>query len=320
MTKSGINNKNTECWKADVAESVSYYNNWFLQFAPKTYIEEREKAAVQVEEAFKKTRDLTNLSSAAIIADPSLVHILRMVTAPPIARDRLSGLSYVKKTIVDKLEQGMMPHLNEKDLKDSLKRIVDVIYKLLDRQLIDWLDSGSRPTASARKRSASIIADRLCGTDANPIIRNEQERRQITVLSDYLNAKGYHKVESKSVSDFRQMNTGTYCDHLIVLVEDNAGTRQVRIPIDMVVKPLTATPYDPPILIECKSAGDYTNTNKRQKEEARKMQQLRDTYGNSIHYILFLCGYFDTSFQGYVASEGIDWVWEHRIQDFDQLL
>lgn len=51
----------------------------------------------------------------------------------------------------------------------------------------------------------------------------------------------------------------------------------------------------------------------------QKMNQLRDTYGNNLRYILFLCGYFDTPFQGYVASEGIDWVWEHRINDFDVL-
>ena len=87
----------------------------------------------------------------------------------------------------------------------------------------------------------------------------------------------------------------------------------------MVVKPVNSVAYDLPVLIECKSAGDYTNTNKRQKEEAQKMNQLRGTYGNNLRYILFLCGYFDTPFQGYVASEGIDWVWEHRINDFDIL-
>lgn len=50
------------------------------------------------------------------------------------------------------------------------------------------------------------------------------------------------------------------------------------------------------------------------------MNQLRDTYGNNVQYVLFLCGYFDTPFQGYVASEEIDWVWEHRISDLDVLL
>ena len=45
------------------------------------------------------------------------------------------------------------------------------------------------------------------------------------------------------------------------------------------------------------------------------MQQLRHTYGDHIHFNLFLCGYFDSGYLGYEASEGIDWVWEHRIDD-----
>ena len=72
---------------------------------------------------------------------------------------------------------------------------------------------------------------------------------------------------------------------------------------------------DFPALFEAKSAGDFTNTNKRRKEEAIKMQQLRKTYGQLITFDLFLCGYFDSGYLGYEAAEGIDWVWEHRIDD-----
>lgn len=61
--------------------------------------------------------------------------------------------------------------------------------------------------------------------------------------------------------------------------------------------------------------GDFTNTNKRRKEEAIKMAQLRSTYGAAICFNLFLCGYFDSGYLGYEAAEGIDWVWEHRIDD-----
>lgn len=55
--------------------------------------------------------------------------------------------------------------------------------------------------------------------------------------------------------------------------------------------------------------------NKRRKEEAAKMTQLRHTYGDRARLNLFLCGYFDTGYLGYEAAEGIDWVWEHRIDD-----
>ena len=34
---------------------------------------------------------------------------------------------------------------------------------------------------------------------------------------------------------------------------------------------------------------------------------------------LFLCGYFGSDYLGYEAAEGIDWVWEHRIEDLLKL-
>ncbi len=72
-------------------------------------------------------------------------------------------------------------------------------------------------------------------------------------------------------------------------------------------------------MVEAKSAGDFTNTNKRRKEEAKKISQLKGSYGESICYLVFLCGYFDSGYLGYEAADGIDWVWEHRMNDFDQL-
>lgn len=71
------------------------------------------------------------------------------------------------------------------------------------------------------------------------------------------------------------------------------------------------------LLIEAKSAGDFTNTNKRRKEEAIKKQQIDTTYPGQTVFLLFLCGYFDCVYLGYEAAEGIDWVWEHRIDDLN---
>ena len=79
--------------------------------------------------------------------------------------------------------------------------------------------------------------------------------------------------------------------------------------------PKTAQAGDLPLFFEAKSAGDFTNVNKRRKEEAAKMGQLRNNYGTRVRFNLFLCGYFDTGYLGYEAAEGIDWVWEHRIDD-----
>jgi len=116
------------------------------------------------------------------------------------------------------------------------------------------------------------------------------------------------------------MEPATFAFRLNVLVRPSAtATKTIRIPIDVVIHPKNAAPPHLPVMIEAKSAGDFTNVNKRRKEEATKMNQLRATYGEGVIFVLFLCGYFDAGYLGYEAAEGIDWIWEHRIEDMDQL-
>jgi hypothetical protein len=59
--------------------------------------------------------------------------------------------------------------------------------------------------------------------------------------------------------------------------------------------------------------------NKRRKEEATKTHQLQATYGKTVTFVSFLCGYFGSDYSGYEAADEIDWVWEHRIDDLRKL-
>src|SRR5262249_16059252 len=122
-----------------------------------------------------------------------------------------------------------------------------------------------------------------------------------------------HGVLKRLLTD---MEPGTYAVRMIVVV---GQAKKVNIPIDVVVQPKRPRKSKLPGLIELKSAGDFTNVNKRRKEEAAKMHQLRAAFGDEVEYVLFLCGYFDAGYLGYEAAEGIDWVWEHRIGDLDLL-
>ena len=114
------------------------------------------------------------------------------------------------------------------------------------------------------------------------------------------------------------MEPGTFTFRLNVPSEQEGTGRHVNISIDVAIQPKTAQSGALPLLVEAKSAGDFTNVNKRRKEEAAKMSQLRRTYGEDVRYVLFLCGYFDSGYLGYEAAEGIDWVWEHRIADLEE--
>ena len=114
------------------------------------------------------------------------------------------------------------------------------------------------------------------------------------------------------------MDLGTFSFHVDVPVTKSRGTG--HMPIDVVIMPSNANPGDLPMLIECKSAGDYANVNKRRKEESDKMNRLVSTYGADIKdkklFKLFLCGYFNNNYLSFEADSGIDWIWEHRVDDF----
>jgi hypothetical protein len=143
-------------------------------------------------------------------------------------------------------------------------------------------------------------------------VRNAQEQRQLALIGEFLEKRGYRKQPHPAGKPLKEMERGTYAVRLNIPVGKSV---KVNIPVDVVIQPAKLRKNRLPILIEAKSAGDFTNTNKRRKEEATKIHQLQSAYGQKITYTLFLCGYFGSDYLGYEAAEGIDWVWEHRIDD-----
>jgi hypothetical protein len=86
-----------------------------------------------------------------------------------------------------------------------------------------------------------------------------------------------------------------------------------KLPVDCVVAPMRQGM--PLACVEMKSAGDYTNVNKRRKEEAEKHDALVGAYGNRVVFLLQLFGYFDFNYLNFEALAGIDWAWDHRLTD-----
>jgi len=240
-----------------------------------------------------------------------------MSTCPPLAVDRLIGLAGVPTGLVKciELEKKLPPRMPAADIDRALGKIAKIIEKMADPDIFVWLGRKQPATDTEVHRAATIVADRLCGAVANPIIRNAQEKRQLAAIKAWLEGRGYRQLPAADGTRFNQMQPGTFSFRMNVPIKLTGGVQSINIPIDAVVMPKTARTKQLPVFFEAKSAGDFTNTNKRRKEEAVKMAQLRSTYGKNIRFNLFLCGYFDSGYLGYEASEGIDWVWEHRIDD-----
>lgn len=312
-----VNADKPHLWKADIAASVDRFNQWFMNFAPEAFRSTRVETTEHVKEALLATSDLRALTPAVLKANPGVLPTLRMCTAPPLAVDRLVGLSGTSKNLVSRMETGRLPiRMPTPDLDAELKKVCDILSQLLDRDIFPWLDNSTDPTDHERDRASTIVADRLCSAIANPIIRNAQEQRQLALIGEYLDQLGYRKQSHPSDKPLQEMETGTYAFRMNLPV---GKTHRINIPIDVVIQPRKLRKDRLPVLIEAKSAGDFTNTNKRRKEEATKMHQLRATYGEGVTFVLFLCGYFGSDYLGYEAAEGIDWVWEHRIDDLTQL-
>lgn len=304
-------------WKPDIAASVDQFNQWFMRFAPEAFRSTRVTATEKVKAALLATRDLRSIDAATLRISPGALPTLRMCTAPPLAVDRLVGLANANKSLIGSMEEGKLAaRMQEQLLDENLNKVCGVLTRLLDHDIFPWLSAGTEPTDLERDRAATIVADRLCSAVANPIIRNAQEQRQLKSIGEWLTARGYRMQPHPSAKPLAQMGPGTYCFHTNVVV---GTTAKINITIDAVVQAKRPRKGSLPILIEAKSAGDFTNTNKRRKEEATKIHQLHATYGPAVRFVLFLCGYFGSDYLGYEAAEGIDWVWEHRIDDLAKL-
>ncbi len=293
------------------------YNDWFLQFAPVAFRTSRLQATKDVEAALRATDNLQNIRPAMLMSNPEILPTLRMSTCPPLAVDRLIGLSKASASLVRRMEEMQkLPHkMPAAQIEIELQKISAIVEKLADPDIFIWLGRAEAATETEIHRAATIVADRLCGAVANPIVRNAQEKRQLAEIKAWLVARGYRELPSGQGIRFNAMPPGTFSFRLNVPVKREGEAQSVNIPIDAVIMPRNAKAGEFPLFFEAKSAGDYTNTNKRRKEEAAKMAQLRSTYGSDVRFNLFLCGYFDSGYLGYEAAEGIDWVWEHRIDD-----
>src|SRR6266566_1053241 len=310
-----VNRDKPDRWKADIAQSVDLFNIWFMEFAPKAFRETRIKRTEQVESALGWTDNLTRITPDLLREHSDILPMLRMATCPPIARDRLVGLSSAAKGLIAHMEKknAVPPKMHAQTFEQEARKIIATIQKLIDPDIFVWLARKEKPEVSEIHRAATIVADRLSGSFADSIVRNAQEARQLSVVGKWLEKRGYVPV-GKGLK-FGAMEPGTYGFRMNVPVKIENIKRPVNIPIDVVVMPGHSRKGKLPLFIEAKSAGDFTNVNKRRKEEATKMAQLRKNYGKDVQFVLFLCGYFDTGYLGYEAAEGIDWVWEHRIED-----
>ena len=291
-------------WDHDIARSVREYNRWFRKCAPAAFRRARERARKEVELAWALTSGFRTLDVELLRQHPTVLRVLRLCTAPPLAIDRLVGLAGTSRSIVGRLEEGYK--LTRAEGLGELKALAATLTTLFDPEM----RLPARAGLSARGAVMAVLADRVATVFAAPEVRAAQERRQLAKLIRWLNSHRYRAVAASDVETLESMPRGTFA-RMNVSGGKYGG---VRVPIDMVVQPRRPRDTDLPVFIEAKSAGDFANVNKRKKEEASKMSQLREHYGRRhTKYVVLLGGYFDRRYLDYVTGAGIEVVWEHRL-------
>ena len=318
--------ENSSSWEQDSQTSVEEYNSWYLEYSRAAYRQARKDAEAIVEETFNLTNALAEITTETITHAPNIIKALRMTSSPTWAKDRLSGISALPgeenqeavrtATLVNALEDNRLPQ-NRVGMNEAISRVLNHIKARIDPVLLPWLDQNREPTDAERTLAASIITDRLAQSIADPNIRNHQEKRQVEDIRQWLLQRGYREDPTPALKH-EDMQPGTFHVNLQLQGLLRNGEPK-RVPIDVAVKPLDADENDLPVLIECKSAGDYANVNKRQKEEADKYQNLERAYGSKLKYALYLSGYFGEKFRETEQASGFAIIWHHRPEDLRSL-
>jgi hypothetical protein len=295
-------------WQPDIDRSVAEYDEWYLAESPRMFADARGRAVVEVEEAMLATDDFRTFDADALIARPSALFVARMCVSPPMARDRFVGFSGANKSLVTAMERdGVIPARVHR-LQMQLEVMCDFLRPVFDPGIFCWLEDSRAPAAAERDKALLVIGERLASAFYLPVLRNVQEARQKELMRAYLEGEGF---EESFELPF-EMAPGAFSFGRNVRVVREDGEPQ-NLPVDCVVSPSDL--QLPLACVELKSAGDFTNVNKRRKEESDKHDALKRAHGEHAVFLLQLFGYFGHSYLGFEAAAGIDWAWDHRLSD-----
>ena len=207
-----VNLDKPHLWKEDIAQSVDMYNDWFLKFAPKAFRQTRVQTTKDVVATLRATDNLTDIDPTIFRQHPEVLPTLRMSTCPPLAVDRLIGLARVSRNLVKRMEiEKKLPvRLKGVELDAEFRKIGGIIERMADPDIFVWLKRKEPATQQEIHRAATIVADRLCGSVANPIIRNAQEKRQLAAIKAWLEARHYRMSTAGYGTNLLEMPRGTF--------------------------------------------------------------------------------------------------------------
>lgn len=258
-----------------------------------------------------------NSIEKSILLDQKILTSLRSLTRRDIGTSQIATFLGVGTSMYEAIERG------DKSVESILPNLVSLLEKELDESLANWIIEKRNPCQDELSRSVIVAADRILRRSTATELRYKHEPRQLDKLKNFLQSKNYVEVISTGIADPRDdMEPGTYAFRVNIDGTTIDGVT-LKQNVDTLIMPISKSKNVLPIFLEAKSMTDEVNPNKRQKEEAQKVDNVRRKWqkpGERLNFVLLLGGTVPRRYLEVEAGSGLDWIWEHRIQDLDGLL
>jgi len=309
-----MNAKNPERWEADRVIAKKEIISWLAQAA------DAKELRISIE---KKTRKIlekivgVNSLKQVILDDTGSLTVLRSLTRRDIGTSQMATFLETTTNNLESVEAGRK---TSDHIADSAE---EILLKELDQSISGWILEGKKPTLEEFNRTLWIASDRILRRSTSTDLRYKHEPRQLEKLEGFLISEGYTSVESSSIKEPRNsMPKGTYAFRVSIQGQTSDGLALMQT-VDALIKPFSRSDKLLPIFLEAKSMTDEVNPNKRQKEEAQKVESARrrwQTKTERLNFILLLGGTVPRRYLQVEAGSDLDWVWEHRVEDLKLLL
>lgn len=270
------------------AQRLTVSNSWVAHY---------QQAREKFELLFRSLNDLNpGAMDSKRLADAyalGLGEALRYLAGPPISDDDLQVIADV---------ESIAPNALKKRPND-LRKIAEVIERIIDPHRFPWILKGRPPTA--RQREAALLASSvlLAAQRIATERRNDSKQEQESRVKDYLRSIGFEEVASKSIRTIVQgPGEGQFSP------ECQLGDRKADVVLRLHDTRLMA--------IECKVSNSATNSVKRLNNDAAvKSEYWLKLFGTSqVVPAAMLAGVFKALNLAQAQERGLALFWSHDLE------
>ncbi len=261
------------------------------------------------------TNDFREITAEAIASDSRIIKVLRYAIAPSISQMKFGqffGMGSIDKFENDRLEPGSSRH---NALLQIAPQVAIFAKENLDQRRFLWIAKEEKEISDldlasdyAKGWTCSIAADQ----NAQTRYRNWRKDQQEHAIASALVGFGYTQSSfSGIVRNDTDIKIGEFTQELRVL----GRTRQKA---DLIARSKRTKKL---VLIEAKAVGVEIDSTKRIKECCDKANDWRSGASlNTPSIVTVIAGFFNSTGIQNLQSSEITVVWEHRLEDLENVL